>query len=145
MQPRETLRESGQVVCVLARRELGVRALDRLAERRGLSAHEREVPIDPLNFIARRARAFGGTLRDARGPGHPLARAHEIGRDAASFALAIGPLFRQARGIGRELLVAREERSLFVAEAHLVALAHEMGALRLDAGSARFGQRDARA
>jgi len=121
-------------------RELGVRTLDRLAERRGLSAHQREVAIDPLNFVARRARAFGGALRDARRLGHLLSRTDEVGRDAASFALAIGPLFREARRSGRELLVASKERPFLVAQAHLVALANEMGAFRLNAGRARFSQ-----
>jgi len=46
----------------------------------------------------------------------------------------LGPFFREARGGRRKLLVSREERSFLVAEATLVALPHEMRALRLDTG-----------
>ena len=134
VQPRESLWQRGQLVGVLACRELGIRALDGFAERRGLPAHEREVAIDPLKLVPRRARALGGALRDACGFGDFLARTHEVRSDAASFALALGPFFREARGGRRKLLVSREERSFLVAEATLVALPHEMRALRLDTG-----------
>src|SRR5439155_15864428 len=134
VQPRESLWQRGQLVGVLACRELGIRALDGFAERRGLPAHEREVAVDPLQLVPRRARALGGALRDACGLGDFLARAQQVGRDAASFALALGPFFREARGGRRKLLVSPEERSLVVAEATLVALPHEMRALRLDTG-----------
>src|SRR5207247_3930957 len=60
--------------------------------------------------------------------------------DAASAALALRPFFREARGGCRKLLVSREERPLLVAEAQLVALPHEMRALRLDTDGTRLGQ-----
>src|SRR5437773_1871414 len=140
MQPRESLWQRGQLVGVLARRQLGVRALCGFAKRRGLPAHEREVAIDPLKLVARRARALGGALCDACGFGDFLARTHEVRSDAASAALALRPFFREAPGRCRKLLVSREERPLLVAEAQLVALPHEMRTLRLDAGSSCLSQ-----
>src|SRR5438552_36500 len=125
---------------VLACRELGVGALDRLAERSGLSAHQREVAVNPLNVVARRARSFRGSFRDARGFRHFFARADEVRSDPASFALALGPLFREVRGGRRELLVPRKERALLIAQAHLVALADEMRSLRFDASGSRFSE-----
>src|SRR5207245_5528607 len=94
VQPRESLRQRRQVVSILARGELGVRALDRLAERRGLPAHEREVAIDPLKLVARRARALGGALRDACGSGDFLARQHAVRSGAASFEFALSTFVR---------------------------------------------------
>src|SRR5207237_8650782 len=107
VQPRESLWQRGQLVGVLACRELGVRALDGFAERRGLPADEREVAIDPLKLVARRARALGGALCDACGFGDFLARTHEGRSDAASAALALRPFFREARGGSRPHPVSR--------------------------------------
>src|SRR4029077_21043269 len=75
-----------------------------------------------------------------RGFGDLLAGAREIRRDAASLALAFAPFLREGRGGSGERLVAREERALLVAEAKLVALPDEMGALGLDARGPRFGE-----
>src|SRR5437868_5296854 len=80
----------------------------------------------------------------ARGLRDLLTSTRQIGRDAASFALAFAPLLRQLRGGGRELLIARKEGPLLVTQSDLVALSDQMRAFGLDTRGARFGEGDAR-
>ena len=144
MQPCEALGERRQILSVLASRELGVGAIDGFAERGGLPTNEREIAVDPLKLVARGAGALSRALRGARGLRDLLTSTRQIGRDAASFALAFAPLLRQLRGGGRELLIARKEGPLLVAQAQLVALSDEMRAFGLDTRGPRLGERDAR-
>jgi len=138
VEPGKPFRERRERLRILACGELGVRAVDGLAEGRGLPADQRQVAIDALQLVARGARAFGRALRDARHFRDLRARAREIRGDAASFALAFAPLLRELRRGRGELLVAPEQRPLLVAKAQLVALAVEMRALGLDAGGPSF-------
>ena len=144
VQPCETLWKRRQILCLLASRELGIGAIDSFAKRGGLSTNEREIAVDPLKLVASGAGALGCALRGARGLRDLLTSAREIGRDAASFALAFAPLLRQARGGRRKLLIARKEGPLLVAQAYLVALSDEMRAFGLDTRGPRFGEGDAR-
>ena len=91
----------------LASLDLGVGALGRFAQCRGLAAHEREIAVDPLQLVARRTRSLGSTLGEACGLGGRLARPRELGTDPAALALLLRALARNARGARSELLIAR--------------------------------------
>ena len=98
MQPGEPLWERRQVLRVLACRQFGVHAVDRLAERGRLPTDKGKIAIDSLKLVTRGAGALGRTFRGARSLRDLLASAREVRGDAASLALAFAPF-----------LIAREE------------------------------------
>src|SRR5256885_15076062 len=115
MQPREPLRQWRKLVRRLAGFDLGVGALDGLAERGALAAHERKTAVDPLQLVARRAGSLGGAFSDPRGLSDGSSSSLELGNYPSTLALLFCSLTRKAGRARGELLIARQQRPLLVA------------------------------
>ena len=142
MQPRKPTRQGGHLAGSLARRQLVFCPRHGLAERRRLSAQEREVAVKALHVVARRARALRSGLGQPGGLRDAIPRALELGRDRAALALASRALARQSGRVRGERFVTCEEGAVLVGETDLIALAKEMSALGFHPGRSCLGQRD---